>query len=135
MKKLILEGRFHVQHIRDKKIIADFEFKNGICDAGVNSMWDTFFGVTSPVSQVATWYIGLVDGATTPTFLAADTLASHTGWTENTNYSGNRKAWNNLTAASARAKNSVLVCGCYWNICCPLVYGCFPEWSGCVCQC
>ena len=37
-------------------------------------------------SYTAAFYLGLVDGATTPTFAAADSAASHAGWTENTGY-------------------------------------------------
>jgi hypothetical protein len=41
----------------------------------------------------AAWYLGLVDGpGAGNTYAAADTLASHSGWTENTDYSGDRKA-------------------------------------------
>ena len=44
------------------------------------------------VGFTAAWYLGLVSGASAPTYAAADTLASHAGWTENTAYVGNRKA-------------------------------------------
>lgn len=106
---LEFKGRFKVRHFRNEVLLAEYDVKNAVCDAGVNYLWDEFFGVTSPVSQIATWYIGLINNSPTPTLLNADTLASHTGWTEavpGTAYSGNRKAWNNLTAASSRAKNS-----------------------------
>ena len=51
----------------------------------------------------AAWYLGLVDGATSPTYAAGNTLASHSGWTENTDYTGNRVAvtW---SAASSGSK-------------------------------
>lgn len=104
--KLLLEGRFRIRHIRADEVLADFEFNNGICDGGVNCLWDEFFGATVTISQIATWYIGLIDNSPTPTLLNADTLASHTGWSENTAYTGTRKAWVNATSASARAKNS-----------------------------
>jgi hypothetical protein len=50
--------------------------------------------------------MGLVDGASSPTYDAGDTLASHSGWTESTAYSGGNRitvAWN---AASAGSKSS-----------------------------
>ena len=50
--------------------------------------------------------MGLVDGASTPTYAAGDTLASHAGWTESTAYSGSNRitvAWN---AASSGSKAS-----------------------------
>jgi hypothetical protein len=44
-------------------------------------------------SYTAAWYIGLVTGpASGNTYAAADTLASHAGWTENTDYSGGNRA-------------------------------------------
>jgi hypothetical protein len=44
-------------------------------------------------AQTTTWYLGLVTGpGSGTTFAAADTLASHAGWTESTAYAGNRKA-------------------------------------------
>ena len=42
-------------------------------------------------TQVNPWYLGLTDG--TPTPAAADTLASHSGWSEVTAYTGDRKAY------------------------------------------
>lgn len=62
--------------------------KNGVTDEGLNHVLNVELGATSKVS---TWYMGLV--IATPTFAAADTLASHAGWTEFTSYSGNRVSW------------------------------------------
>lgn len=42
-------------------------------------------------SQITSWYVGLTSASPTPA--AADTLASHSGWTEITDYDGSRKAW------------------------------------------
>lgn len=38
-------------------------------------------------AQTTTWYLGLVDGASTPTYAAGDTMSSHAGWTESVAYS------------------------------------------------
>ena len=38
-------------------------------------------------TQTTTWYLGLVSGATSPTYADADTISSHAGWTESTAYS------------------------------------------------
>jgi hypothetical protein len=44
-------------------------------------------------SYTAAFYLGLITGpASATTFAAADTLASHAGWTEFSSYSGSRKA-------------------------------------------
>ena len=50
--------------------------------------------------------MGLVDGASTPTYAAGDTLASHAGWTESTDYSGSNRATVAWNAASAGSKAS-----------------------------
>jgi hypothetical protein len=47
--------------------------------------------------------MGLVDGASAPTYAAADTLASHAGWTESTAYSGTNRitvGWGTASAGS-----------------------------------
>jgi hypothetical protein len=38
-------------------------------------------------TQTTAWYLGLVNGATSPTYADADTISSHAGWTESTAYS------------------------------------------------
>lgn len=60
--------------------------KNLVTTEGIGHALDVLF---ASGTQVATWYVGLTDG--TPTVVAGDTLASHTGWTEVTAYTGNRQ--------------------------------------------
>jgi hypothetical protein len=38
-------------------------------------------------TQTTTWYLGLVSGASAPSYDNADTISSHAGWTESTAYS------------------------------------------------
>jgi hypothetical protein len=53
-------------------------------------------------TYTASFFLGLVTGpGSGTTFAAADTLTSHAGWTEFTNYSGSRKAVAFGTATSA----------------------------------
>ena len=61
--------------------------KNLVVNEGLNHQLDILF--ISGTTQIDPWYLGLTDG--TPTVNAADTLASHTGWTEVTAYTGDRK--------------------------------------------
>jgi len=63
-------------------------WKNTVVNVGLQHVLDTVF---SGGSAVTTWYLGLTDSS--PTVNAADTLASHTGWVEETGYTGNRMAW------------------------------------------
>ena len=66
------------------------ETHNLVVNVGLQDMNTKYF---SGSSYTATWYVGLVGNtASNTTFSGGDTLASHAGWTENSNYSGNRKA-------------------------------------------
>jgi hypothetical protein len=63
---------------------------NLVVNTGLQSMNTQFF---TGSAYTAAWYIGLVNGTSaTTTFSGGDTLATHAGWTENTDYVGNRKA-------------------------------------------
>ena len=73
--------------------------KNIIVTAGLNHILDVQFHATT---QVTTWYIGL-KGAGTP--IAADTMASHSSWTELTDYSGDRKEWTEGAASAGSMTN------------------------------
>lgn len=70
-------------------------FHNLVMNGGLANMNGVYLAAGT---QSTTWYLGLVTGpASNTTFSATDTLASHGatgsgGWTENTDYSGNRKA-------------------------------------------
>lgn len=63
-------------------------FHNLVVNEGLQDMNAKYF---KSVGYTAAWYLGLVSGATSPTYAAANTLASHSGWTESTAYVGNRK--------------------------------------------
>lgn len=72
---------------------------NLVVNEGLADMNDKYF---SGSTYTAAWYLGLVTGpGSGNTYAAADTLASHAGWTEDTNYSGNRKAVTFGSATSA----------------------------------
>jgi hypothetical protein len=63
---------------------------NLVVNEGLQFMNDTFFDGSA---YTADWYLGLVDGpGSGNTYAASDDLASHAGWTEYTDYSGNRGA-------------------------------------------
>lgn len=79
--------------------------ENLVVTVGKNDLLDKYFAGSA---YTAAWYMGLVNGGTTPTYAATDTLASHAGWTElaaGTAYTGNRitVGW---SAASAGSKTS-----------------------------
>ena len=67
------------------------EWTNLITNEGLAKLLDYTLKLTSNTSQTA-WYIGLTDG--TPTAANADTMTSHTGWTEVTTYDETvRETW------------------------------------------
>lgn len=84
-------------------------FHNLVMNGGLANMNSVYF-VSG--SQSVTWYLGLVTGpGSGTTYSATDTLASHGttgsgGWTENTDYSGNRKA---VTFGAATTANPSVV--------------------------
>lgn len=72
---------------------------NLVVNEGLQYMNTEFFKGSG---YTAAWYLGLVTGpGSGNTYLAGNTLASHSGWTEDTNYSGNRKAVTFGTATTA----------------------------------
>ena len=77
--------------------------ENLVVTVGKNDLLDKYFAGSA---YTAAWYMGLVDGASTPTYDAGDTLASHAGWTESTAYSGSNRATVAWNAASAGSKAS-----------------------------
>ena len=67
-------------------------FHNLVVNEGLQDMNGKYFKGSG---YTAGWYMGLVNGSTSPSYAAADTLASHSGWAElvpGTDYTGNRIA-------------------------------------------
>jgi hypothetical protein len=76
-------------------------FHNLVVNQGLVNMNSQYFEGSG---YTASFFLGLVSGATSPTYAAGDTLASHAGWTElvpGTAYTGNRPAVTFGTATSA----------------------------------
>ena len=73
-------------------------FKNLVVNVGKTDLLNKYFAGTS---YTAAWYLGLVDGASSPTYNAADTMASHSGWTENVGYSQSTRPAAAFGSASA----------------------------------
>jgi hypothetical protein len=64
--------------------------KNAVTNAALDDVLNVYIRGVTPTT---TWYIGLVDNAGFTTFAAADTMPSHSGWSENTQYTGTRQSW------------------------------------------
>jgi hypothetical protein len=80
-------------------------FHNLVVNEGLANMNGAYFAGSA---QTTTWYLGLVTGpGSGTTFAAGDTLASHAGWTENTDYTpSGRKA---VTFGSATSANPSVI--------------------------
>jgi hypothetical protein len=74
---------------------------NDVVNEGLDHILDVVLHGDTPTSP---WYVGLTDG--TPTVAAADTMASHAGWTEVTDYSGNRQEYVEAAASGQSITNS-----------------------------
>lgn len=74
------------------------DIKNLVVTVGKNDLLDKYF---TGSSYTATWYLGLINSG--GTYSAADTMASHGTWTENTGYSAATRpapSWNSAAAGS-----------------------------------
>ena len=84
-------GVFHFQCFdKDGNLKWEDAAKNLVVNVGLQDMNTKYF---SGSSYTAAWYIGLVTGPNSGnTYAAGDTLPTHAGWTENTDYSGGNRA-------------------------------------------
>lgn len=86
-------------------------FHNTVLTAGKNDALDKYFAGSS---YTAAWFMGLISTVSYTAISAADTAASHAGWTESVVYSNSTRpaaAW-----ASASAGSKALSSGCVFNI-------------------
>lgn len=58
-------------------------FKNGTCTAGLSDMLSVYF---ASGTQKTSWYAGLINDSGFSALAAADTIATHAGWSELTGY-------------------------------------------------
>lgn len=84
-------GVYHVECLdKDGNLKWSGKMHNLVVSTGLQDMNNKYFKGSS---YTAAFYLGLVTGpAASTTYAAADTLASHAGWTEFSSYSGSRKA-------------------------------------------
>ena len=93
-------GVYHVEcRDKDGNLKWTAESKNLVVNAGLQYMAGT--ALTS-VTQITTWYLGLYGSGATNSPAAGNTMASHSSWTEVTDYSNaNRVAATFATATTA----------------------------------
>ena len=89
-------------HDADGRLLWRDEVPNLVVTAGLNDSLDKHFKASG---YTAAWYVGLTGNS--PTVAAADTMASHAGWTEVTAYSeGNRQTLTLGTVSGGSVDNS-----------------------------
>lgn len=88
---LNIGGYFGIQVLnKDGEVKNDFIIENGWTNEGLKHLMDRTFKSTPP--SAATFYLGLMGSS--PSLSPDDTMASHSGWTENADYSNStRPAW------------------------------------------
>lgn len=97
-EKMKAGGVFHFQCFdKDGNLKWEDKAYNLVVNEGLQDMNTKYFKGSS---YTAAWYLGLVNNSPAPSYVAGDTLASH-GWTETTDYSGNRKSVTFGTASTA----------------------------------
>lgn len=101
----MIGGIFEIRTVLpDGRRVNSQKFKNGCTTLGLNYLFDTGFGGGTPDT---TWFILVISEASYTSGPApTDTLASHSGWTEWTSYTGNRPAWTNAAASGGQMTNS-----------------------------
>jgi len=103
---VIVEHWYHIEvHDENGTLVWSDKFHNLVTDVGKNKYLDATLvtGSTSPV-----WYVGLVTGpASGVTYAAADTMGSHSGWTESTVYSNSvRPTWTPGSVSAGSVDNT-----------------------------
>ena len=76
-------------HDKDGNVKWTAEAKNLTTNVGRQDMNAKYFSGTT---YTAAWFIGLVNNSPTPSYSVSDTMASHAGWVETTDYSGTDRA-------------------------------------------
>lgn len=103
---LLLGGVFEVVcHRADGSVRWRQTIRNMVTNAALNDILDVYFHATS---QKTTWYVGLIHSTNYGAGPAAgDTMSSHAGWEEGTEYSESvRQEWQEGAASSQQITNA-----------------------------
>lgn len=95
-------GQYEVEYLdASGNLVWQDTIDNLVTTLGKNSLLDNHL---SGSGYTAAWYLGLVDGGSAPSFNAADTAASHAGWSEFTGYDNATRPAPAFNAAAAGSK-------------------------------
>lgn len=103
-----LNGKFIVTHLdKEGNVKGEHEFPNGIVTVGINHILETQFRAGTPITS---WFVALINNAGFTAIPDADTMSSHSGWTELSAYAaGTRPSWTAGAAAARAMTNSATV--------------------------
>lgn len=102
--KCLLSGHFRAEVWRRGDLVQVEECENGIVNAGLNYALGVIFRGDATSNP---FYISFVDNSGGPTYAAADTMASHAGWSEFTAYSeATRVDWGEDAQSGQSVTNS-----------------------------
>lgn len=105
--KLHLGGRFRWSVWDRDVMLRHGVTKNGIILAQIDDLFDVYFSNGTPASA---WYIGLIEASTFSALSTSDSMSSHSGWTELTDYDeGTRPAWSPANSSNQIKANSSAV--------------------------
>jgi hypothetical protein len=76
-------------------------FRNLVTTVGKNDLLDKYFAGST---YTAAWYLGLIDASGYSAVAAGDTMSSHGGWTESSDYSESNRPTLAFSAASGGSK-------------------------------
>lgn len=105
---LQLRGSYKIQrYSKGGILLAEYEGKNGIVNIGKDTALNILFN--DATAKIQDWAIGLIDAAGFTALADADTMGSHSGWSEFSGYSeGTRPEWDPDVAAAQAITNSTL---------------------------
>lgn len=101
MGSVVRSTHYVIECVRDGKVIWTEEFDNLVVNEGLNDALDKQFKASG---YTAGWYVGLTGNS--PTFAPGDTMASHAGWTEVTNYNAATRPALTLGSVSGGSVNN-----------------------------
>ena len=92
-------GKFLIEcYDKDGKLKWTDESKNLVVNVGLQYMAGT--ALDGSTARITTWYLGLYGAAASNTPAAGDTMSSHAGWTEVTDYSESNRPTATFVAAT-----------------------------------
>jgi hypothetical protein len=110
--KLGIRGHWNVEtwenmahRLTNKDPMSRLALPNGITDEGIHYLLEVGFRSDAgmPVSQLAPWYAGLINNSGFTGLDPADTMSSHSGWSESTDYTESVRQTLAFAAAASRA--------------------------------